>query len=96
MQLFDFDDILIEPTITSDVRSRSEINCRLGNGLLPLMTAPMDTVVSQTNFHLFKEQGILPVLPRIKNPDSSWVDCGIFLSYSMSDFEKLFEYVIEL
>jgi len=90
MQLFDFDDILIEPTITSDVRSRIEINCRLGNGLLPLMTAPMDTVVSQTNFHLFKEQGILPVLPRIKNPDSSWVDCGIFLSYSMSDFEKLF------
>jgi len=90
MQLFDFDDILIEPTITSDIRSRSEINCRLGNGLLPLMTAPMDTVVNQTNFHLFKEQGILPVLPRIKNPDSSWVDCGIFLSYSMSDFEKLF------
>lgn len=90
MQLFDFDDILIEPTITSDIRSRSEINCRLGNGLLPLMTAPMDTVVNQTNFHLFKEQGVLPVLPRIKNPDSSWVDCGIFLSYSMSDFEKLF------
>jgi len=90
MQLFDFDDILIEPVITSDIRSRSEINCRLGNGLLPLMTAPMDTVVNQTNFHLFKEQGILPVLPRIKNPDSSWVDCGIFLSYSMSDFEKLF------
>jgi len=90
MELFDFDDILIEPTIISDIRSRSEINCRLSDGLLPLMTAPMDTVVNQSNFHLFKEQGIVPVLPRIKNPDSSWIDCGIFLSYSMTDFERLF------
>jgi len=90
MQLFDFDDILIEPAIISNIRSRIEINCRLDNGLLPLMTAPMDTVVNQSNFHLFKKEGILPVLPRIKNPDSSWVDCGIFLSYSMYDFERLF------
>lgn len=90
MELFDFDDLLIEPAIISSIRSRSEINCRLKNGMLPLMTAPMDTVVDKNNFNLFKKEGILPVLPRIKNPDSSWVDCGIFLSYSMSDFEKLF------
>jgi IMP dehydrogenase/GMP reductase len=90
MKLFDFDDILIEPAVLSDISSRNEINCRFENGMLPLMTAPMDTVVDKVNFHLFKEVGILPVLPRIKNPDSSWVDCGIFLSYSMSDFERLF------
>lgn len=90
MQLFDFDDILIEPNVLSDIRSRSEINCRMTNDMLPLMTAPMDTVVDKNNFNLFKKRGILPVLPRIKNPDSSWVDCGVFLSYSMTDFERLF------
>jgi GMP reductase len=88
--LFDFDDILIEPSTLTDIRSRSEINSRLSNGMLPLMTAPMDTVVNNDNFNLFLNNGILPVLPRIKNPDSSWVDCGIFLSYSMTDFEKIF------
>lgn len=88
--LFDFDDILIEPATITNIRSRSEINTRLSNGMLPLMTAPMDTVINEKNLHLFKNNGIMPVLPRIKNPDSTWVDCGIFLSYSMTDFEKLF------
>jgi IMP dehydrogenase/GMP reductase len=89
-QLYDFDDILIEPEMLSEIRSRSEINTRTGSGNLPLMTAPMDTVISQDNFHLFKNRGILPVLPRIANPTSDWVDHDNFLSYSLSDFERLF------
>jgi IMP dehydrogenase/GMP reductase len=89
-QLFDFDDILIEPISLSPIRSRSEINTRTIMGNLPLMAAPMDTVISEDNFHLFKNQGILPVLPRIPNPTSEWVDYNHFLSYSLTDFERLF------
>ena len=89
-QLYDFDDILIQPALLSDIRSRSEINTRTATGNLPLMTAPMDTVISEDNFHLFKNQGILPVLPRIPNPTSEWVDYNHFLSYSLTDFERLF------
>jgi len=66
--LYDFDDFLIEPAILSSIRSRSVINTRNIWGELPLMTAPMDTVVSENNFHLYKNNGILPVLPRIANP----------------------------
>lgn len=88
--LFDFDDILIEPAILSKINSRSEVNPRNIWGNLPLMTAPMDTVVDQNNFHLFKEKGIMPVLPRIQNPNKDWVDTNIFLSYSLQDFEKIF------
>jgi IMP dehydrogenase/GMP reductase len=88
--LFDFDDLLIEPASLSDVKSRSEISTRTVMGNLPLMTAPMDTVISEDNFHLFKTQGILPVLPRIPNPTSDWVDYNHFLSYSLTDFERLF------
>lgn len=89
-QLFDFDDILIEPTVLSSIRSRSEINTRTFWGNLPLMTAPMDTVVNQDNFHLFKNKGITPVLPRISSPDSNWVDHSYFLSYSLTDFQRIF------
>jgi IMP dehydrogenase/GMP reductase len=88
--LFDFDDLLIEPAVLSDIRFRSEINTRTVMGNLPLMTAPMDTVISEDNFHLFKTQGILPVLHRIPNPTSDWVDYNHFLSYSLTDFERLF------
>lgn len=88
--LFDFDDILIEPAILSKIKSRSEINSRNMWGNLPLMTAPMDTVVNENNFHLFKDKGILPVLPRIPNPKNDWIDTNIFLSYSLQDFEKIF------
>lgn len=90
MKLFDFDDILIEPAVITTIRSRSEITSRYENGMLPLMTAPMDTVISTDNFKLYKEQGIIPILPRIKNPYNSWIDTGIFHSYSLEDFERLF------
>lgn len=89
-QLFDFDDILIEPSILSRINSRSEINTKTIFGNLPLMTAPMDTVISQDNFHLFKNKGIIPVLPRIPSPDTNWIDYNHFLSYSLTDFKRIF------
>lgn len=88
--LFDFDDILIEPTVLSDIVSRKQINCRNSEGYLPLLTAPMDTVVNEYNSHLFKNQGILPVLPRISGPKNDWVSTEFFLSYSLDDFYKIF------
>lgn len=92
-QLYDFDDFLIEPASLSPINSRKEINAKTifgGSETLPIMTAPMDTVISQDNFHLFKNQGIIPVLPRIPNPNKEWVDYSYFLSYSLQDFERLF------
>lgn len=88
--LYDFDDFLIEPAILTNIRSRNEIKTRNSLGNLPLLTAPMDTVVNQNNFHIFKKNGISPVLPRIPNPGSDWVDTNTMLSYSLQDFERLF------
>jgi IMP dehydrogenase/GMP reductase len=89
-QLFDFDDILIKPTSLSSIRSRSEINIKTISGDLPLLTAPMDTVINQDNFHLFKNKGITPVLPRIPDPTTDWIDTNHFLSYSLTDFQRIF------
>ena len=52
--LHDFDDFLIEPAILSPIRTRNVINVRNIWGELPLMTAPMDTVISENNFHLYR------------------------------------------
>jgi IMP dehydrogenase/GMP reductase len=88
-QLFDFDDILIQPADITHIESRSEINTRYRD-YLPLMTAPMDTVVSQVNKQLFDDLGIRVALPRISNPDNNYVSSSEFLSYSLTDFEKIF------
>ncbi len=88
--LYDFDDLLIEPSIFSTIVSRTEIISKNQDGFLPLFTAPMDTVINENNFHLFTQNNIRPILPRTANPSKSWYDTNIFLSYSLQDFERIF------
>lgn len=60
---FDLRDISIIPTIQSDIESRSECNTRIEEHL-PLMAAPMDTVVCKDNIKKFIENNIIPCSPR--------------------------------
>lgn len=87
--LYDFDDLLIEPAPITSIRSRKQVNPYYGDKL-PLMTAPMDTVVDGKNHHYFTNLGIMVVFPRINQPDSSHVSYDQFLSYSLTDFDRLF------
>lgn len=80
--LFDFDDILLEPTILSEISSRKEINPYY-DGHLPLMTAPMDTVISNENAIIFSNQGIITVMPRNTNQE---IGLGDFNSYGLDEF----------
>lgn len=59
---FDFDDILIKPSVTTGVTSRY-IDIELPHHL-PLFTAPMDTVVDLNNSQVFLDRGINICLPR--------------------------------
>ena len=88
--LFDFDDLLILPAAITPIRSRKEVTVRYENGFLPLMTAPMDTVIDGYNYDLFEKAGIVPIMPRIQNPEKSWVRTDRFLAYSLEDFERIF------
>jgi IMP dehydrogenase/GMP reductase len=84
----DWNDISIVPTIISDISSRSEINPLL-NGKLPLFTAPMDTVIDETNIHNFEKNNINICLPRnIKYSDLK--NDNYFYSYGIDEVIEIF------
>lgn len=79
----DFNDVLICPVSSSNIRSRSE--CILPD-ILPLFTAPMDTVINEENMHIFKDFNIC--LPRLNR--GLIIDENIFYSYGIEEFENIF------
>lgn len=97
---FDFDDLLIVPTASSDVKSRRDTHLFDNNGMLPLFTAPMDTVISMENLEIFKKNKIYPIIPRtIKSfgyqfqyDSNEWIALGLKELFLVQDntFEKKF------
>ena len=81
---FDFNDILIKPSISSNIESRQDINPFL-DGFLPLITAPMDTVISESNNETYKALKIVTCLPR-----GEYNNIG-FQSYSLQEIEEIFK-----
>jgi IMP dehydrogenase/GMP reductase len=95
----DFNDLLIQPAVTTDVVSRQEINPYVTNNLyvsgifngkqygrLPLFAAPMDTVVSLYNSHDFIKNKINVCLPR---GEKLWSNTHcVIASVSLDDFIK--------
>jgi len=93
---FDFDDILIVPSKKTHVTSRYE-DISLDT-MLPLFTAPMDTVVDLRNMDTFLSKGINVTLPRTITykqfiDDACFdLDCnkeyqGVFVSLGFQDMD---------
>jgi GMP reductase len=84
---FDFNDILIVPEAITNIESRYK-GISINDKHLPLMTAPMDTVVDLNNMTKFIDEGITVVLPRT-------ISYFTFLAYvaekpSFTDINKVF------
>ena len=90
--LFDFDDILIEPEMITGIRSRKQVDVLDEKKMLPLFTAPMDTVVGEENYQEFNNRGIYSIIPRKMGYDYSHVstDFRKWQAYGLEDFETLF------
>ena len=83
---FDFDDLLIQPCAQSKIVSRKQVNIYDKNGMLPLFTAPMDSVVDINNYNVFQENKIYPILPRTIN----FFDTTEWFALGLKDFKELF------
>lgn len=90
--LFDFDDILIEPEMHTSIRSRKQIDAMDEKKMLPLFTAPMDTVINDENVNLFNTNKIYGIIPRKANAGLDYIstDYKVWYSYGLDDFKKIF------
>lgn len=64
--LLDYDDISIVPEKSSSIRHRRDCDCKV-DGMYPIWTAPMSTVVGFENWKPFAKLGINTVIPRSEN-----------------------------
>lgn len=95
---FDLNDIVIVPAETSYINSRSECDILTpfnygGKEMLPLMAAPMDTVVSPDNYKCFINNGIIPCLPRGINFNNVPIERSYyFQSFGLQEIEDQLDY----
>ena len=89
---YTYTDVTILPGIISDIEHRKECIPFDENGMLPLFTAPMDTVVDENNFELFINEMIYAILPRTVAFDIrvSYSIKNRWAAYSLTEFEKTF------
>ncbi len=89
----DYNDFLIVPSIFSEIKSRKEIFSyyKHNNGFhLPLITAPMDTVVDGSNDRFFAENHINICYPRGEKPSRIFKNGVLqFESISLGEFEEI-------
>jgi IMP dehydrogenase/GMP reductase len=82
----DFNDLLIVPKKMTDINTRSVIDPFTIGDMLPLFTAPMDTVVSENNMRVFNDNKIMVCAPRCVTP----IKYG-FKACSITQINNLFE-----
>ena len=91
--LLSFNDICLVPSVISDIEHRSECSPYLDNGMLPLFTAPMSSVINDENWEEFKDNKINTIIPRSVNLDTRLdLSDKTFIAVSLSEFERLIDF----
>lgn len=94
--LYSLDDISVIPAVSSDVRSRKECNpftysLEGKENYLPIITAPMDSVVDDTCYKKFWDSGISAIIPRTVDLEIRFRLCEeVFCAFGFDEIEKEF------
>lgn len=91
----DFNDILIVPSVNSEIESRKEVSCeyhiKSRFPVLPIIAAPMDTVVDKYSATEFAKNGINICSPRGSDIKSEHIaNIMDFKSYGLDEFIEKF------
>ena len=91
---YTYEDLTIKPCVVSDIDHRAECIPFDKDGMLPLFTAPMDTVVDEGNFNLFELNKINAILPRIEqypiDVRVTYATGGKWAAFSLDEFIHYF------
>ena len=89
---YGYGDVCIIDAITSDIEHRSECNTRK-DGMLPIFTAPMSSVLNEKNYGIFQDNGIIPIIPRTVSIEkrNELVKKGVWVSYSLNEFKNFID-----
>lgn len=92
---YSLQDLAIVPEDLSRIEHRGDINVQYENGYYPLITAPMESVISQYNYQEFENNHIMAVIPRtVTNPirDRLRLATEVFCAFSLKEVEELFTF----
>ena len=89
---YSYNDIMVVPSELTYICSRSECNCLYPNGMMPIFTAPMDTVVGLDNYKLFEQNNIIPIIPRTVDLHKRLeiMNEGYWIAVSLNEFKSMF------
>lgn len=89
---YGYNDVTIAPAVISNIKSRKEVNPFDLNGKLPIFASPMASIVSTTNFEIWENNKIIPVLPRnvVLESRLEYLNNGKWVSLSLSEFNDIF------
>lgn len=91
--LLSFNDICLVPADISEIEHRSECNPYLDNGMLPLFTAPMTSVIDENNWQIFQSNKINTIIPRSVDWETRLdLSDKTFIAISLSEFERLIDF----
>lgn len=61
---YSYNDLTLIPARISGIKSRSDVVPFGENGMLPIFTAPMSTIVNVDNLNVWSKHNIIPIVPR--------------------------------
>lgn len=90
--LLSFNDICIVPSTISNIESRSEC-CPYIDKMLPLITAPMSSVIDENNWKTFQNNKINTIIPRTVDWEIRMkLASETFIAVSLVEFERIINY----
>lgn len=90
-KLYSLNDVAIMPSSASIIEHRCECNPYLPDGMLPLFTAPMSTVVNSTNYNKFIKNNINPIIPRTGDIQMRLQKMNdVWCAFSLAEFKMYF------
>lgn len=89
---YGLNDICLTPAVVTNIKSRSECDCYNVDNMLPLFTAPMNSVINTENYGYFQNNKINTIIPRGVDYKKRFVlSTDTFVALGLEEFDQFLE-----